>query len=130
MKSFIIQSLALIGAMVVIVDVASIPPPKTNVLLKSIFADANNMLNTFSQKNLTSRVKRPWKGDASRCWMYFFCLAEKSLNLTDFNQSKLTKHLHQYNKLTNITNCHLNMNNTISLKSLLTNITACTKIEL
>ncbi|TWW55033.1 hypothetical protein D4764_09G0000820 [Takifugu flavidus] len=129
MKSFIIQSLALIGAMVVIVDVASIPPPKTKVLLKSIFADANNMLNTFSQGNLTSKVARPWDGEI-KCWKHFFCLAEKSLNLTNFNQSKLTKQLHQYNKLTNITNCHLNKNNRISLKSLLANITACTKIEL
>lgn len=53
MKSFIIQSLALIGAMVVIMDAASVQPNKT-VLLEFIYTDANNMLKTVRGKKLCS----------------------------------------------------------------------------
>lgn len=49
MKSFIVQSLALIGAVVVIMDAASIQPKKS-VLLELIYRDANNTLKKVRGK--------------------------------------------------------------------------------
>lgn len=154
MKSFIIQSLALIGAVVVIVDAASRQPNKT-VLLNFIFTDANNMSKTVrGQKTVLSMCVwkytdilifsvftrgaggsgcEPSGGSFQMCGKFsvfsccilhtgagrptgscrpiqlieplfsqrcIFWRAEKSLNLTPFNKSRLTKHLHQYNKVT------------------------------
>lgn len=153
MKSFIIQSLVLIGAVVVIMDAASIKPKKS-ILLEIIFTEANNMsekvrgkktvlsmcvwkwtdVNIFSVFTRGAEaggsepiggIKMSGKFSVSSCCILhtgagrptgssrpiqltgplfsqrcFFWEAEKSLNMTHFNESNLTKHLHQYNKVT------------------------------
>uniref|UniRef100_A0A8D2ZVS8 Interleukin-4 n=1 Tax=Scophthalmus maximus TaxID=52904 RepID=A0A8D2ZVS8_SCOMX len=126
MKNFRIQSFSLM-MMIMMVNAARLPL-HDNTTKKGLPA------NNITKEDLLAQIH-----EETSCWIMlltvpfstqkeFFCLAEKSLHGIQ-NITKLTRHLHQYNKKTETVICHLEKNQRTSLKILLNDIEKCSRIN-
>ncbi|KAF0039450.1 hypothetical protein F2P81_007685 [Scophthalmus maximus] len=135
MKNFRIQSFSLM-MMIMMVNAARLPLhdnttkkglPANNITKEDLLAQIHEETCVLQEQKI-SEERVPYKEHSSICLKEFFCLAEKSLHSIQ-NITKLTRHLHQYNKKTETVICHLEKNQRTSLKILLNDIEKCSRIN-